>query len=434
MPKTTLIPILAALSLTPACFSPEPGSTDPSEGSSGTSPSASGSSANSATSTTGDSMSGDSTDDGSTPSDSGVDPSDDDGTDTTDGADTTDGTTTAGGEESSESSSDSGAAVIPADIYVDGVTGDDANDGSLGAPKRTITAGLAAATSGEVVAVFPGQYDAPHGEVFPIELGVGVTLVGDPDNRGIGATTTRILGNGMIDNDNSAAIEMHNGSEIRGFAITSSSDLLSFGIFVDVDATIEDNTFDFSYGGVRLAGGGSQTRLNTFETSSYGVYGCDGGTGVIAENHFVTPALPIDIRGGGSCDVLDNWIEGNGQVGLQNQGGANLVVGNTFNNPAGYTYGCVSASGSPTLRDNTCDVTTGIAMRLIGSQLIDLGTAADPGGNTFGANGAVGIVVTNNADVQAMGNTWANGNVTCGVDIDVQGAGTVTYGVNQTCS
>ncbi len=365
-------------------------------------------------------MGADSTDGGSTSLDSGTD--------------TTDGTTTAGGQESGESSSDTGTSVIPADIYVDAVTGDDANDGSLGAPKRTITAALAAAIRGQVVAVFPGQYDAQHGEVFPILLPAGVTLIGDPDNQGLGATETRILGQGMVDFETSAAIDVQTDAEIRGFAITSSSDPLSFGIFVDVDATIEHNTFDFSYGGVRLAGGGSLTRLNTFETTVRGVDGCDGGTGVVAENHFVTPIQPVITSGGGSCDVLDNWIEGSGQVGMVDAIGANLVVGNNFNMPTGYAVGCFVGLGAPTLRDNTCDVTTGTAIQLVGAGPIDLGTAADPGGNTFGTNDAVGIVVVNSAQVQAVGNTWANANVTCGVDIDIQGTGTVTYGVNQTCS
>lgn len=428
MPKTTIIPVLAALSLTTACFSPELGSSDPSGESSGTSTSASEDSADPAGTATSDPSSEDPAGGGSTLSDSGVDSSDD-GT----GATTTAAAVTGESGESGESSSGTGATVIPADIYVDAEAGDDGNDGSLEAPKRTITAALAMAASGEVVAVFPGQYDAPHGELFPIEIGAGVTLIGDPESRGRGEAVTRILGNGMIDNDTSAAVELQAGAEIRGFAITSSSDLLSFGIFVAVDATIAENTFDFSYGGVRLAGGGSHTELNTFETNSYGVYGCDGGTGVVSNNHFVTPALPVDIRGGGSCDVLDNWIEGNGQVGMQNQGGANLVAGNTFDKPTGYTYGCFSGGGAPTLRDNMCGVATGIAMRLTGAQPIDLGTPADPGGNTFGMADAVGIVVLDSANVQAVGNTWASASVTCGVDVDLQGPGSVTYGVMQAC-
>ena len=402
---------------------------EPGGESTGMTTSASDDSAGPASSATTGSQGDASTDDGTPQPDTGAQTSDDGGTT----AVTTVADESGESGESGDSSGDTGQAVIRADIYVDAATGNDGNDGSLGAPKQTITAGLAIATSGDVVAVFPGQYDAPHGELFPIDVGAGVTLVGDPEHRGVGATSTRILGNGMIDNDNSAAVELHNGAEIRGFAITSSSDLLSFGVYVAVDATIAENTFDFSYGGVRLAGGGSHTEMNTFETNSYGVYGCDGGTGVVSDNHFITPALPVDIRGGGSCDVIDNLIEGNGQVGMQNQGGANLVAGNTFDQPTGYTYGCFSGGAGAMLRDNDCNVATGMAIRVTGSQTLDLGTAGDLGGNILGTNNAVGIVVLDSADVHAMGNTWANGGVTCGVDIELQGTGSVTYGAMQTC-
>ncbi len=427
MHKTTVIPFFAALSLTPACYSPNPGSTESAGESTGTTTAASDTGSDS--SMTRGPSDDDSADGSSSPGD---------GTDSSGGS-TSGATATATADESGDTADSDGSTgetaepPIDADLYVDALTGDDSNDGSYGAPMRTITAALAAAGSGDVVAVFPGQYDQPHGETFPLEIGEDVIVVGDPSHRGMGVIPTRILGNGAIDADTGAAIELDNGAEIRGFAIASSPDLLSFGIYVATNATIAQNTFDLSYGGVRLAGGGSQIEHNTFETNSYGVYGCDGGTGVISTNHFVTPALPVDIRGGGYCDVLNNLIEGNGQVGMQNQGGADLVTGNIFDRPAGYTYGCFSGSGGPVLRDNVCGVETGMAMRVTGSAPLDLGTPEDPGGNTFGTDNAVGIVVTDSADVQAVGNTWATGGVICGVDVELEGTGSVTYGAMQTC-
>ncbi len=81
---------------------------------------------------------------------------------------------------------------IQNDYYVDALYGDDiAGDGTPASPWRTITRALGAATrAGDLVIVRAGTYNQDLGEVFPIVLPPGVSLLGE------GCDTTIIAGQG----------------------------------------------------------------------------------------------------------------------------------------------------------------------------------------------------------------------------------------------
>jgi hypothetical protein len=76
--------------------------------------------------------------------------------------------------------------------------GNDAGGGNCASPYKTITRAVANAQSGDVIWVAPGTYDAALGEVFPIMLPAGVTLLGDEANKGRGSTVTRVIGGGDL--------------------------------------------------------------------------------------------------------------------------------------------------------------------------------------------------------------------------------------------
>lgn len=67
-----------------------------------------------------------------------------------------------------------------ADLFVDVVTGDDTNEGTVDKPFKTITAALAKAADGAVITVAAGNYTAESGETFPLDLDAkfGITLKG----------------------------------------------------------------------------------------------------------------------------------------------------------------------------------------------------------------------------------------------------------------
>ncbi len=441
--------LLVSLSLSGGCFAPDRASqVDTDEGSAeGSQGSESGMSPTTATdssaptpgsSATSGPSSDTEPDDGSTGSDAESDTEPDDhsttdvsGTtiDPSEGSSSGDGGSSGGGAEGSSSGGE--VVVIDADLYVDAQMGDDDNDGSLDAPWATVTHAMSVVESGETVGVFPGLYDEAHGESFPIEVPAGVTLIGDPDDRGAGAQTTTISGTGVVEGDILAAIVPGVNTEIRGFTLVGATSLLSFGVFVETNALLAQNTYASSYGGVRLAGGDPRIERSTFETTSYGVYGCFG-TGTIHDNHFVTPALNIDLQGTGPCTVSDNLIEGSGQLGIQNQGGDHVITGNTFDKPNGYTYGCILTRGASLIRNNVCDVDQGDAIRVLDGGSPNLGVPAEPGNNTLGHLNTVGVHALGAGSITARGNAWATPVPTCGVQIVSEGGANVWWGNGNT--
>ncbi|MEJ2188536.1 MAG: DUF1565 domain-containing protein, partial [Acidobacteriota bacterium] len=76
-----------------------------------------------------------------------------------------------------------GTAVVPeawaVDYYVD-TGGNDSNDGSSGAPWKTLTHALGQVADGDVIHMAPGLYDTPgNGEAFPLALVDGVAILGN---------------------------------------------------------------------------------------------------------------------------------------------------------------------------------------------------------------------------------------------------------------
>lgn len=98
-----------------------------------------------------------------------------------------------------------------ADLYVHDFLGDDfTGTGTATAPWATISRGLAAATSGDVVHVGPGIYDGP-GEAFPLLVPPDVAL------RGAGADLSVIDGTGFSWVTQDAMVLLQGSAEVSGF-------------------------------------------------------------------------------------------------------------------------------------------------------------------------------------------------------------------------
>ncbi len=158
--------------------------------------------------------------------------------------------------------------------YVDVASGSDANPGTADSPFKTITAGLAAASEGDVVRVAPGTYRAaamneigvalaPEGELFPLMVPSGVTLnsSGGPDvtiidgeNEGgdlvMPVATAEIGDSGPL-----LVIEEATGVTVQGFTLTRGSSFAGGGAAVaGSDEVVFDNVvFDDNRA---FAGGG----------------------------------------------------------------------------------------------------------------------------------------------------------------------------------
>ena len=101
--------------------------------------------------------------------------------------------------------------------FVDATNGSDTNTGSSAAPFKTITHALGVATTGEIVNVAPGTYNAALGEVFPLAVPAGVTLHGEETLKGAGTTPYIIQGAGLASGILEAALTAGAGSTVAGF-------------------------------------------------------------------------------------------------------------------------------------------------------------------------------------------------------------------------
>ncbi|MCC7386705.1 MAG: right-handed parallel beta-helix repeat-containing protein [Deltaproteobacteria bacterium] len=314
--------------------------------------------------------------------------------------------------------------------YVDAVQGLDSNPGTRALPFRTVTRAVASISAGQSIKVWPGTYDAALGEVFPIRLPARANLWGDAPRRGSGVAPTSIDGAGTASGGSyQAALILSPNCHVAGFRFRPGSTVLAFGILgADAVVDIRRNTFEAGYGGINITGASAGIIIdNLFDTSSYGVY----ATGLTADpriegNQFVGGALPVDLSGAAPI-VINNTIEGSGQVGIQIQGGAPRLEGNVFTHD-GYTYGCFHIGGSPVIRGNRCrnGTTHGAYVRAGGRP--DLGTAGDLGGNTFEGLGAPSIRHEGPDTVSAIGNTYPRNPPICGTDIVLTGSGVVIWG------
>lgn len=337
-----------------------------------------------------------------------------------------------------------GGRAPQADYYVDASSGLDSNSGTLGAPFKTVTHAVSAAGPNKTIFVAAGTYDTALGEVFPIVLESGQSLLGDVANKGAGPAPTVIYGSGYAGDipwsHTLAVLMAAEGSSIAGLTIDAPYVVSTFGIHItDATATITDNTFGSAtvdlYGGVCATGSGtSNVKDSEFLTVSYGVYN-DSHVGqmTVESNLFVTMAICIDIAGSSDSTLIrGNTFVGNGQNGMQVQDGSPVIENNTFIKPGGYAeYGAIACSGTPTVRGNVFTCARGVRIEY-GSP--DLGTAGDLGGNDLSGVTGAAIYHMGTSSVSAIGNTWASQPPVCGTDIVTTGSGSVTWGAGgETC-
>ena len=294
-------------------------------------------------------------------------------------------------------------AAIPADYTVDGVLGDDANPGTDALPLKTL--GAAYARAGDAgaprrIQVRPGTYAGGLLVVPP-----GVVVVGDEASRGSASGGTVVTG---VNQRVSA------GARLSGFTFTTTNANQAFAVTVEGGA-VTACTFQGG-AGVLVAGGGvvgSRIQNNVFDTHFQGIEGCPSGCdALIEQNTFTaTVSLPIILYSGSVAVIRSNTIVGTGLVGIQAATGSAQILFNTFSSPSD-SGGALNLGGEHTVRGNVIQSTSQDAVVAAGS--VDLGTAADAGGNVLGSGAVVGLRA--NGNVQAVGNTWAHAPPTCGVD------------------
>jgi parallel beta-helix repeat protein len=165
--------------------------------------------------------------------------------------------------------------------YVDPLNGVDViGNGSPAFPFRTIHFALLQAISGDSIFLAPRNYSAGNGEIFPILLKAGVSLVGDPATNG--STTTIVNGGSYtvsgglhINSPLTVGVVMGSGASLSGVTISVSG---TTGVGVVFDGTTASLTNCTLTGcgasGVQVFQSASPTLASNIITQS-------GGSGVV---------------------------------------------------------------------------------------------------------------------------------------------------------
>ncbi|PZU94712.1 MAG: hypothetical protein DCE90_14320 [Pseudanabaena sp.] len=274
-------------------------------------------------------------------------------------------------------------------IYVSPL-GNSTGDGSPNNPYPSITAAIASKPlAGTVIQLNQGLYNAQNGEVFPIQLPAGVTLRGEPSNRG---GNILISGSGKFTSPSFAS---------QNITLLANDDVRIEGVSVTNPETRGTALWLESGKRVSIAN-------NTFMNSNReGIFLTGSANAVITDNIFKkNGANGLSAVGSSTGEIRNNTFENTGfgiAIGQRSQ----VLVSNNniLNNVDGII---ISNLAAPTLRNNLIsdNKRNGIAILKDrkGYPTPDLGTSANLGKNIFRNN--LGKDLNNNSGVTqvAVGN------------------------------
>ncbi len=227
-------------------------------------------------------------------------------------------------------------------IYVDQHTGNDVTgDGTEARPFFTVSRGLRDAVLGSTVRIGPGTYSPSGSETFPIVVPEGVTLVGDVDNKGEGATPTRIAGSGPWPSPSfassiAAAMVTRPGSSILGLSISAPGDIAVWCEHPGGTATVGANTIEGSATGIAIAGATNvRTVSNDVRANGEGLVLAGTASSRVRESTFSGNDFGITIGVGATADL-----------GTEFDPGTNLIASNVECDLENGSDGVVDALGN----------------------------------------------------------------------------------------
>lgn len=284
-------------------------------------------------------------------------------------------------------------------LYVDAIAGADAASGSLSNPFKTLTYAFSQAQSETVIEVAPGTYNIAHGEVFPLLMPAGVTLVGQEADREQGVNLigggSYTCGNGKTEN---VTIVMGNDSKIQGITVTNHQ-LQGIAIWIDsVYCTVthcrlvqsqQDGIFVTRTAIVEIVD-------NIFtENGGHGIVLQDNAKGEIRNNQLINSGYGIKVQGEAAPFIENNQIQ-------QNRTGV-VLAGNS----------------KPVLRNNKIENNDSEGLAVIAQGQPDLGQSQDPGLNILRDNGIYDLQNASPLQLLSVGNqinpSRVQGNVLFGV-------------------
>lgn len=293
-----------------------------------------------------------------------------------------------------------------ADYYVDAVFGDDVSGtGSASAPWKTISLGVGKAQGLDTVHVNPGIYNLTNGELFPLQVAAGVSLIGSGYHMSV------IDGKGVDWSSTGSLITLNGDGEVAGFMLRNGPTIgwydAAITCWTEGSITIRDNLF----AGPNLIRGvlfydGAATSTST-------------GSATIYNNicHDIGPADAIWTFQCPTIACYHNTVAGSGRTGIVIGQGTITTSGIIANNIA-YNNGFVGIEGdTPNVQLHNNCLYQNVAGGTIGTFGSEIGTLvalprfvdeADsdyhltPGSPCVNAGANSGVIVDIDGDARAV--------------------------------
>ncbi|WP_448599346.1 S-layer homology domain-containing protein [Thermoleptolyngbya sp.] len=299
-------------------------------------------------------------------------------------------------------------------LYVNPATGRDDANGSQSTPYRTIGRALRRATNGTVIQLAAGTYSTKTGETFPLVIGAGVTVLGDPASRG-----DRLIIEGGGDYlsptfaRQSVTLRLEDKAELRGVTVINPQPQ-GTGVWLE---------------GATGANPAARVAQCTFTRCGQGIVATGSALPEIADCLFQQNTVSgISLSRNAKGELLRNLCQQTATGITLSDNTAPLLVGNRLvQNRVGIV---ISGNARPVLRDNVVERNGEDGLVLVGNAAPDLGKPQDPGGNVFQNNGASDLRNGTGAVVVSVGNQINPTRINVGVLASAKGvefvASTVT--------
>jgi len=269
-------------------------------------------------------------------------------------------------------------------FYVNPTSGNDSAAGNQAAPFKTITRAIKQAKANDTIQLLPGTYSDATGEVFPIAVPAGVTLLGNESNKGAGI---QITGSGLYPSptfaNQAVTIQMSNNAQLRGVTVTNPA-VRGTAVWVEsTNPTIANNTLvNSKREGVFATGNANPVVVNN----------------VVRQNSASGFTIVRNTKG----EWRGNVCEQTGYGMAISDNAAPLIADNRIlKNRIGMV---LNRACRPVLRTNVVETNTDEGISVTQEAFPDLGQTQDPGGNILRSNGEIDLANDTSAKLISVGN------------------------------
>ncbi|BAZ69296.1 hypothetical protein NIES4106_40670 [Fischerella sp. NIES-4106] len=276
------------------------------------------------------------------------------------------------------------SSTLIATIYVNPITGNDANTGSRLVPYKTLTRALKVAKTATIIQLTPGNYSSANGEIFPLTIPAGVMVVGNEATKGQGIV---ISGSGEYQSESfglqNITLLLLDNASLMGVSVTNSL-AKGTGIWIESTAPTLANNSLIKCGreGVFVSGTAKPAILDN-------VFAENGASGLV---------MARNSKG----EVLRNVVQKNA-IGIAiSDFAAPLIANNKLSE--NQTAIALSRDARPVLRQNVIEKNSQGGLLVNGNAIPDLGSTQDPAGNIFRGNSGFDVQNATSAKLVSAGN------------------------------